>query len=131
GGEARSDLAPFDVYDVSEFVEKPDADTAETYLAQGGYLWNAGMFIAKATTLLDQMASQEPEMVISLRQIAKAWGTPNAAQVRESLWSCLPKIAIDYSVAEPAAAQGKMVCVAAHFEWDDVGDFASVANVLT
>ena len=43
----------------------------------------------------------------------------------------MKKIAIDYSVAEPAARAGKMLCVAAHFEWDDVGDFASVANLLT
>ena len=129
-GEARGDLAPFDIYDVTEFVEKPDEDSAEAYLEQGGYLWNAGMFIAKASVLLDQMAVAEPQMVASLREIAAAWGTDRAAEVRERLWPSLPKIAIDYTVAEPAAKTGRMVCVAAHFEWDDVGDFASVANLL-
>ncbi|MFT4232572.1 MAG: mannose-1-phosphate guanylyltransferase [Leucobacter sp.] len=130
-GGARGDLAPFDVYDVTEFVEKPGAAQAGDYLAEGGYLWNAGMFIARASVLLDQMAIAEPEMVRSLREIAAAWGTDRGAEVRERLWPALPKIAIDYTVAEPAAAAGKMVCVAAHFEWDDVGDFASVANLLT
>ncbi|MHA3725308.1 mannose-1-phosphate guanylyltransferase [Leucobacter sp. HY1910] len=130
-GEARGDLAKFDLYDVKSFVEKPEADVARAYLEDGGYLWNAGMFIARATVLLDQMAQQQPEMVASLREIAAAWGTDRGAAVRERLWPTLPKIAIDYTVAEPAAKVGKMVCVAAHFEWDDVGDFASVANLLT
>lgn len=130
-GKARGDLAPFDVYDVTEFVEKPDAAQAGEYLAHGGYLWNAGMFIARASVLLDQMALAEPGMVRSLREIAAAWNTERGAEVRERLWPALPKIAIDYTVAEPAAAAGKMVCVAAHFDWDDVGDFASVANLLT
>ncbi|WP_449277926.1 mannose-1-phosphate guanylyltransferase [Leucobacter sp. GX24907] len=130
-GDALGDIAPFDVYEVTEFVEKPDAETAQGYLDQGNYLWNAGMFIAKASVLLDQMARSEPEMVEALRELAAAWGTKKAATLRERLWPSLPKIAIDYSVAEPAAAEGRMVCVAAHFEWDDVGDFASVATLLT
>lgn len=130
-GQARGDLAPFDVYSVSEFVEKPDETTATHYIETGGYLWNAGMFISRATVLLNQMAISEPEMVSDLREIAAAWDTPDAATVRERLWPQLKKIAIDYTVAEPAAAAGKMVCVAAHFEWDDVGDFASVANLLS
>lgn len=130
-GEARGDLAPFDVYDVREFVEKPDADQAAAYLEEGGYLWNAGMFIARATVLLDQMALADAELVRALREIAADWSTADGASTRERLWPGLQKIAIDYTVAEPAAAAGKMVCVAAHFEWDDVGDFASVANLLT
>lgn len=130
-GDARTDLAPFDVYNVTDFVEKPDAATARDYLQQGNYLWNAGMFFARAAVLLDQMAVAEPELVRSLREMAAAWDTERAAEVRERLWPAMPKVAIDYSVAEPAAAEGKMVCVAAHFEWDDVGDFASVANLLT
>ena len=130
-GKARGDLAPFDVYEVTDFVEKPDAETARGYLEHGGYLWNAGMFIAKASVLLDQMALAEPELVRALREMASVWGTKRGAEARERLWPGLPKIAIDYTVAEPAAAAGKMVCVAAHFDWDDVGDFASVASLLT
>ena len=130
-GAARTDLAPFDVYSVTEFEEKPDEARAEQYVEAGNYLWNAGMFIAKATVLLDQMALAEPDMVAALREIAATWDTKRGARVRERLWPTLPKIAIDYTVAEPAAAAGKMVCVAAHFDWDDVGDFASVANLLT
>lgn len=130
-GSARGDLSPFDVYDVTEFVEKPDADRAESYLADGAHLWNGGMFISRASVLLDQMALSEPVLVAGVREIAAAADTEMYASVRDRVWPTLPKIAIDYSVAEPAAAAGKMVVVAAHFEWDDVGDFASVANLLS
>ena len=130
-GPARNDIAPFDVYSVTEFVEKPDQERAEQYLESGNYLWNAGMFIARATVLLDQMSESRPELVTALREMAATWDTKKGAAVRECLWPTLEKIAIDYTVAEPAAAAGKMVCVAAHFDWDDVGDFASVANLLT
>lgn len=128
---ARTDLAPFDLYDVAKFVEKPNQKKAERYINDGGYLWNAGMFIAKARVLLDTMALSEPDLVRDLREIAAAWETPEGASKRERLWPRLPKVAIDYTVAEPSAAAGNMLCVSAHFEWDDVGDFASVANLLT
>lgn len=131
GGAARTDLAPFDVYEVDSFIEKPDEATAAAYVEDGGYLWNAGMFIARASVLLDEMAQAEPHLVENLRRIAAAWDTPEGASLREQLWPHLTAQAIDYTVAEPAAAHGKMVCVAAHFDWDDVGDFASVAQVLT
>lgn len=130
-GQARQDVAPFDVYEVQQFVEKPNKATASKYLAAGNTLWNAGMFISRADVLLEQMAKSEPELVADLRQLAAAWGTPAGTALREQLWPELKQIAIDYSVAEPAAAAGKMLCVAAHFKWDDVGDFASVANLLT
>lgn len=129
-GAARTDLAHFDVYDTTKFVEKPNAVTAAEYLTEGDYLWNAGMFISKASVLLDQMSQSEPKMVQDLREIAATWNKPEGSTVRERLWPHIKKIAIDYTVAEPAAAAGNMVCVAAHFEWDDVGDFASVASLL-
>lgn len=130
-GKPRTDIAPFDVYGVRKFVEKPSKQTAKKYINRGDTLWNAGMFIARADVLLQQMAVSAPELVAGLREIAAAWDSPDAAAVRERIWPTLPKIAIDYTVAEPAAAADNMVCVAAHFEWDDVGDFASVANLLT
>ncbi|MDO4241553.1 MAG: mannose-1-phosphate guanylyltransferase [Microbacteriaceae bacterium] len=130
-GEPRGDIAPLDVFAVQKFVEKPDLATAERYLAAGDRLWNAGMFISRADVLLSQLTEAEPEMVEMLRELAAAWDTPNAAAMREKIWPKLPKVAIDYTVAEPAAKAGRMLCVAAHFAWDDVGDFASVANLLS
>ncbi|WGD37037.1 mannose-1-phosphate guanylyltransferase [Lysinibacter sp. HNR] len=130
-GKPIETLGGRDSYEVFSFVEKPDAPTARKYLESGEYLWNAGMFISRADVLLDQMAQSEPELVESLRGLARVWDTPKRDRAIERVWEGLPKVAIDYTVAEPAAARGIMACVAAHFEWDDVGDFANVAKLLS
>lgn len=114
---------------VDSFVEKPDYPTASQYVASGDYVWNAGMFIAKASVLLGRMEAQKPELVASLREIAAAWDTEDHDEVLERVWPGLEKIAIDYAVAEPTAAAGGMVVIPGDFGWDDVGDFAALARM--
>jgi mannose-1-phosphate guanylyltransferase len=110
-------------------VEKPDLATAKRYVDDGDHLWNGGMFIARADVLLDQMAQSQPQLVAGLRELAEAWDTPRRGAVVDQIWPNLPKIAIDYTVAEPAAVSGKLVVVPGDFDWDDVGDFASIAKL--
>jgi mannose-1-phosphate guanylyltransferase len=107
---------------VEEFVEKPDLTTAEKYLESGEYRWNAGMFVVRATTLLELLSDRHPDMVTTLREIA---AEPNRL---EELWPALTAIAIDHAVAEPAAAAGRVAVVPADLGWDDVGDFESIAG---
>lgn len=114
---------------VERFVEKPDLVTAKEYVESGKYLWNAGMFIARADVLLQEMAKSEPELVAGLAELASAWDTPQRGAVVDKVWPNLKKVAIDYSVAEPAAAAGRLAVVAGDFAWDDVGDFASIAKL--
>ena len=114
---------------VDSFVEKPSLDTAERYLLDGHYLWNAGMFIARADRLLEEIGASEPELLAGLLELADAWDTASRGAVVDRVWPQLKKIAIDYSVAEPAAAAGKLVVIPGQFDWDDVGDFASVAKI--
>ena len=93
---------------VDRFVEKPDLATAQGYLADGSYLWNASMFIARADVLLAQLGESEPELLAGLTELATVWdgdGAVRGATV-DRIWPKLKKIAIDYSVAEPAAAAG-------------------------
>jgi len=116
---------------VERFVEKPDLETATAYVESGDYLWNAGMFIARADQLLDRLAMTEPLLHEGLLEIAAAWDTPSRADVTDAVWPLLPKIAIDYSVAEPAAAAGALAVVTGDFAWDDVGDFSSLAKLLS
>ena len=111
------------------FVEKPDLETAEAYLEDGNYLWNAGMFIARADVLLRQMSESEPELVAGLMTLAEAWDTPRRGAVVDQVWPNLKKIAIDYTVAEPAAAAGRLAVIPGTFDWDDVGDFAAIAKL--
>lgn len=114
---------------VDSFVEKPDLATAQSYVADGNYLWNGGMFIARADVLLDQLAATEPELAAGLEELAEAWDTPRRGAVVDRVWPRLRKIAIDYTVAEPAAAAGRLAVIPGEFEWDDVGDFASIARL--
>ncbi|MDI2099341.1 mannose-1-phosphate guanylyltransferase [Ruicaihuangia caeni] len=114
---------------VEHFVEKPDIATARGYLADGGYFWNAGMFISRASLLLERLGATEPELLDNLLELAAAWDTSRRGATVDRVWPRLKKIAIDYSVAEPSAAEGKLAVIPAHFGWDDVGDFASLAKL--
>ena len=114
---------------VESFVEKPNLATAKKYLASGDYLWNAGMFIARADVLLEQIGKAEPALLEGLLELAAAWDTPRRGIVVDEVWPDLKKIAIDYTVAEPAAAEGRLAVIPGHFSWDDVGDFASIAKL--
>lgn len=109
---------------VQEFVEKPDAATAAGYLASGGFWWNAGMFVVRASVLLDTLAGYDHELAAGVRAIAA-----DPSRLGE-IWPGLRKIAIDHAVAEPAARDGLMAVVPAGFTWDDIGDFASLGQLL-
>ncbi|GEA79915.1 mannose-1-phosphate guanylyltransferase [Cellulomonas uda] len=115
---------------VAGFTEKPDAQTAAAYLATGDYRWNAGMFVVRAAVLLDHLAQQLPALAAGLREIGAAWDTAARDAVLERVWPGLTKIAIDHAIAEPVAAAGGVAVVPGDFGWDDVGDFASLADLL-
>ncbi len=114
---------------VERFVEKPDIETARRYVDSGRFLWNAGMFIARADLLLEQLGKSQPALLAGLQELAEAWDTPERGAVVDRVWPGLTKIAIDYSVAEPAAEEGRLATIAGDFSWDDVGDFASIAKL--
>jgi mannose-1-phosphate guanylyltransferase len=116
---------------VERFVEKPDLDTARRYFADRSFLWNAGMFISRADVLLGELEANEPELHAGLLEIAAAWDTDARDEVLGRVWPALKKIAIDYAVAEPAAEKGRLAVVPGQFDWDDVGDFASLWNLVS
>ena len=114
---------------VVEFVEKPSEDVAQQYVDSGEYVWNAGMFVAPVSLMLKHLEANQPDLFKGLTEIAQAWDTPERDAVTARVWPTLPKIAIDYAVAEPAAAAGDVAVVPGAFRWDDVGDFASVGRL--
>jgi mannose-1-phosphate guanylyltransferase len=115
---------------VESFVEKPDLKTAQGYVEGGDHLWNGGMFVSRADVLLEQMRETQPALVAGLEELAAAWDDPTTrGPAVDRIWPGLTKIAIDYSVAEPAARAGKLAVVPGSFDWDDVGDFASIAKL--
>jgi len=101
---------------VSSFKEKPDARTAAKYIATGNYRWNAGMFVVRATFLLELLREYRPELAEGLEKIAKVWeDEPLREAALAEVWPGLEKIPIDNAVAEPAAMEGKVAVVPATF----------------
>ncbi len=97
------------------FVEKPDARTAKVYLRKG-YLWNAGMFIARASTFRAAFAAHAPDLLPLTEAVPK-----NLKDVYEAL----PKVSFDVAVMEPLSRAGGVAVVPGDFGWDDVGSFAA------
>lgn len=126
-------IAPSDVevvpgaYLVERFVEKPDQETAAQFVAEG-YLWNAGMFTAKASKFMTWTEEFLPQMHGALSDIAREY--PGSETIPRSVWEGLQKIAIDYALAEPLAALNQVAVVpAANLGWSDVGDFAALTEL--
>ncbi len=116
---------------VDAFVEKPDAATAEhylaSYLARGDYLWNAGMFFVKARYLLDEIDTWMPETGAGLREIADALGTDAADAVCQRIYPTLPSLSIDYGIMEKTSP---VLTLAGDFGWNDVGSWTALADYL-
>jgi mannose-1-phosphate guanylyltransferase len=114
--------------EVASFREKPDRETAERYLASGEYLWNSGMFVWRARTVLDALARHLPETAEGLRRIIAA---EDRAEALAEIFPTLPKISVDYAVLEPAAAEpGRVLVVALDVDWLDVGSWPALAGTL-
>ena len=129
-GQALDIAGAPDALMVDHFVEKPDLPTAKKYLADEKHLWNAGMFVARADVLLARIGESDPALLAGLEQLAEAWDDPaRRGPTVDRIWPGLTKIAIDYTVAEPAAAAGRLAVIPGAFDWDDVGDFASIAKL--
>lgn len=133
-GAPCADMEPGtpETFSVLEFVEKPDAQRAAAYLATGEYLWNAGMFVAKASVLLDALERFRPDIARPLAELAARWN--DSEDAREAavaqLWDPLPNEVVDRAVAEPLAAEGGVCVVPADMGWSDIGDFASLATAI-
>lgn len=119
-GEGRVDGQ--EIFRVEKFTEKPPLKTARRYLASERYLWNSGMFIWRASTLIDNLQRYQPRMARSLERIAGAGGVRARSTFRR-LFPRLEKISIDYAFMEKAA---NVFVVAADIGWSDVGSWAVV-----
>lgn len=123
---ARSEI----VYQVAEFVEKPDKKQAEEYFSSGKYLWNAGMFFATAGFIMRKLEQLHPQYAKTLKNIAELWDLAGEDRKNREkidlLWHSLPKIAIDYALAQPLAAQNQVLVVPANIAWSDIGDFRAL-----
>jgi mannose-1-phosphate guanylyltransferase len=117
--------------EAASFREKPDRETAEQYLASGEYLWNSGMFVWRARTVLDALAEHLPESATGLDRIVAAPAGSRRDAVLAEIFPTLPKISVDYAVLEPAATEpGRVLVVDLDADWLDVGSWPALASTL-
>jgi mannose-1-phosphate guanylyltransferase len=118
--------------EVASFREKPDLATAQEYLAGGEYVWNSGMFVWRASTVLAALAEHLPESAAGLARVVAVPAGPRRDAVLAEVFPTLPKISVDYAVLEPAATEpGRVVVVDLDVDWLDVGSWPALAHTLT
>ena len=118
-----ADTASGEICKVKEFKEKPDLQTAQSYLQKGNYLWNAGIFVWNVNTIVDSITKYKPNIAKDMDAIE------TTGNVKEIFPQC-EKISIDFAVMEPAAADGKVFTHPADFGWSDLGNWASLHDKL-
>ncbi len=103
---------------VEEFVEKPEKEVAEAYLAEGHYAWNSGMFIWKASVILSYFKRLLPDIYECLEEIGNAMGSGREQETLDAVYPKIPKISIDYGIMERA---DRVLMLEGTFGWNDIG----------
>ena len=122
-------------FTVAQFVEKPDAKTAQTYLVDGNYLWNSGMFVLHASTWLAALAQYRPDIAEATEAAWKNKAMDQSGEVAfvrpdKALFTAVPSQSIDYAVIEKCAgSQYHVKMVELNAGWNDLGAWEAVWQV--
>lgn len=114
-GQLLGRFGDFPAYQVNRFTEKPDRDTAETFIATNRYSWNSGIFIFRAGVMLSQLRQYVPELVAQLERDGV------------EAYPHLAKISLDYAVMENTDLA---TVLPVSFGWDDLGDWNAIERLL-
>ena len=114
-------------YKVAAFVEKPELELAQRYLSDGGYLWNSGMFMFRASVFIDELKKFRPDILESCQQsLASSTQDLDFIRLDNSSFSCCPEESIDYAVMEKTA---EAVVVPLDAQWSDVGSWSALWEI--
>ena len=118
-------------YTVKRFTEKPQKKKAEKFYKKKCYLWNSGIFVWKAESILSAFKKHMPSLYYSLKDAVRLQGKKGYSIKLANEYSRFKNISIDYGVMEPAAKNRtqKIFCVKGNFDWIDVGSWASVEEI--
>jgi mannose-1-phosphate guanylyltransferase len=112
---------------VVQFREKPDRATAETFLAAGNFVWNSGIFIWKARTILGEIEAHRPALAAALARVGRALGTPDEATAIAAEYPRMERVPIDKAVMEKAS---RVLVMEVGYSWSDVGDWRALAGLV-
>ena len=114
---------------VEKFVEKPDLETAQTYLEQGNYLWNSGMFMFQADVLISELSEQSPNIVVSvIDAVTNATKDLDFIRLDKQSFESSPSDSIDYALMEKS---DNVVVVPLDAGWNDIGSWSALHDIGT
>ncbi len=108
---------------VNRFVEKPNLETAKSYIASGKFFWNAGIFVFKVSVFLEAVQKYAPRLYADLLKIAETIGTASYEEVLDKIYNQVDSISIDYGIMEKA---DNVFLVQGDFVWNDLGSWEEV-----
>jgi mannose-1-phosphate guanylyltransferase/mannose-6-phosphate isomerase len=112
---------------VQRFVEKPNAETAQVYLDDGGYFWNSGMFVFRADILIEDMHIHAPDVLAAARDaLAKAKRDADFVRLDTEAFANAPSISIDYALMEKTDRAAIVPC---DIGWSDVGAWSALWDI--
>ena len=114
------------VYEVANFLEKPDLATAEKFVNSGEYYWNSGIFIWQISTLMEAFREYMPEFYQQLGQIEQALQSQDSETIIRSIWENIGSQSIDVGIMEKAE---KVAVVPVDIGWNDVGSWAAIYEI--
>lgn len=111
-----------DGFKVKEFVEKPDSETAQKYIDAKTYFWNSGIFMFKASTMINEIEKLSPEIFT----VMKEFNFSASERIEYNLFDKMPSISIDYAIMEKS---DKIALVKLESDWNDLGSWQSIYDV--
>ncbi len=115
------------IFRVDEFREKPTAEVAESYLKQGNYLWNAGIFIWSVSTIINAFRVYEPELSAMFEDLMPCYDTPDEQAQIDKLYPECKDISVDYAIMEKTE---EVFVYPADFGWSDLGSWGSLRQQI-
>lgn len=115
-----------EVKKVNQFREKPDLETAKEFIDSGNFLWNSGMFIWKASTILKEFEQHQPEINEQIEKLAPSVGSDSQKAAIDAFYHRCPSISVDYGIMEQAQT---VFVVPGSFGWNDVGSWRAVYDL--
>jgi len=113
-------------YPVARFVEKPDAKKAARYLQAGNYYWNSGIFVWRASTILDELARHQPALARGMKKIGELKKSEEGSSEMAQLYQRLTPVSIDHGVMEQSS---RAAMIPVDFAWSDIGSWSSLGEV--
>jgi len=111
---------------VKAFTEKPDIDLAKIFLETGEFLWNSGIFLWKASSIIEALENHSPELAMIFEKGRTLMGTPDENTFIDTVFPTCPSISIDYAVMEKAS---NVYVERVSFGWSDLGTWGALYDI--